>query len=52
MFRFVAAVFQTHTSAMTAGSLAVFLQFVFGGFIITQRKVIIPLLQSHSNITS
>nr|POE87236.1 pleiotropic drug resistance protein 3 [Quercus suber] len=39
MFRFVAAVFRTHTSAMTAGSLAVFLQFVFGGFIITQPSM-------------
>ncbi|KAK7858143.1 pleiotropic drug resistance protein 3 [Quercus suber] len=29
MFRFLALVFRTHTSAMTVGSLAVFLQFVF-----------------------
>uniref|UniRef100_A0A7N2R0V3 ABC transporter domain-containing protein n=1 Tax=Quercus lobata TaxID=97700 RepID=A0A7N2R0V3_QUELO len=30
---------RTHTSAMTAGSLAVFLHFVFGGFIITQSSM-------------
>ncbi|KAM3693822.1 hypothetical protein ACJW31_07G013300 [Castanea mollissima] len=39
MFRFLASVFRTHTSAMTAGSLAVFIQFVFGGFIITQPSM-------------
>ncbi|KAM3752373.1 hypothetical protein ACB098_03G013400 [Castanea mollissima] len=39
MCRFVASVFQTQTSAMTTGTLAVFLQFVFGGFIITQPSM-------------
>ncbi|KAF3961647.1 hypothetical protein CMV_013749 [Castanea mollissima] len=39
MCRFVASVFQTQTSAMTAGTLAVFLQSVFGGFIITQPSM-------------
>ena len=50
MFRFLASVFQTNNASMTAGSFAILIVLVFSGFIITQCKVILPLLQSHSNI--
>ena len=50
MFRFLASVFQTSNASMTAGTSAILIVLIFSGFIITQCKVILPLLQSHSNI--
>ena len=50
MFRFLASVFQTNNASMTAGTSAILIVLIFSGFIITQCKVILPLLQSHSNI--
>ena len=50
MFRFLASVFQTHNASMIAGTSAILIVLIFSGFIITQCKVILPLLQSHSNI--
>ena len=40
MFRFVASVFQTVVAAMTAGSFAIQLVLLFGGFVISKRKSI------------
>ncbi|GMY22102.1 pleiotropic drug resistance protein 3-like [Fagus crenata] len=39
MFRFLASVFQTNTSSMTAGSFAILFLFLFGGFVITQPSM-------------
>uniref|UniRef100_A0A2N9GFX5 ABC transporter domain-containing protein n=1 Tax=Fagus sylvatica TaxID=28930 RepID=A0A2N9GFX5_FAGSY len=39
MFRFLASVFQTDHASLTAGSFAILLLFLFGGFLITQPSM-------------
>ncbi|XP_038702837.1 pleiotropic drug resistance protein 3-like isoform X2 [Tripterygium wilfordii] len=39
MFRFLAAIFQTSVVAMTAGSFAILLLLLFGGFVITKASM-------------
>jgi ABC-type multidrug transport system permease subunit len=39
MFRFVASVFQTVVASTAAGSLAILVALVFGGFVIAKREI-------------